>query len=369
MTEENQIPYAYDLDHKDWQAWCLKKNFPSYVALQIYQWIFHHNLSNPEEFTNLSKTIRETLTSSFDWDLPEIDSHLISKDTSEKLLLKTHDNLLIEFVIMPYDNRTTLCLSSQVGCKRGCTFCQTGKMGFKRNLSSGEILIQLLLANRILREKENPLKVTNVVFMGMGEPLDNYDAVVKACSTMLNPNAFSLSARRVTVSTAGVIPKIVQLGKDLPVRLAISLHQADDAKRSEMMPINKQYPLTELKKALINYPAPERYGVTFEYVMIEGSNDTLDDAKNLVRFLDGINAKVNLIPINHFPGVEMRPSDAKRIYAFQTYLTDHSIPAPVRYSKGVDISGGCGQLATKREGETHLNPTELHRNRRREVFA
>ena len=369
MNKENKKPYAYDLDHKDWLSWCLKNKFPSFVALQIYQWIFQHNQSDPNLFTNLSKKNREELITSFNWTLPKIDSHLISVDGCEKLLLNTPDNMLIEFVIMPYEKRVTLCLSSQVGCKRGCTFCQTGKMGFKRNLSSGEILSQLLMANQVLRAKEPALKVTNVVFMGMGEPLDNYDAVVKACTTMLDSKAFSLSARRVTVSTAGVVPKIIQLGKDLPVRLAISLHNADDEKRSSLMPINRKYPLAMLKKALINYPAPERYGITFEYVMIEGENDSLEDARKLVKFLNGINAKVNLIPINHFPGVEMQPSSTKRIEAFQSYLTDHSLTAPVRYSRGVDISGGCGQLATKRADEIHLTPQEVRRNRRKSPLA
>lgn len=355
-------PFALDLSLKDWEQWCISANLPKFTATQIYQWIFQKGILDPNTFTNLSQSIRTQLLTTFDWNLFAIDSHLISRDTSQKFLLRTHDGLLLEMVLMPYENRSTLCISSQVGCKMGCTFCQTGKMGFKRNLSSGEILAQILLANQFLKEE----KVSNIVFMGMGEPLDNYEQVVKACSIMIDPKAFGLSTARVTISTSGLVPEIRQLGRDLPVRLAISLHTADNEKRSKMMPINRTYPLEVLKEALLEYPAPKRYGITFEYVMIEGANDSIQDAKKLVKFLHGLKAKVNLIPINHFPGVEMQASDAARIREFQKYLTDRSIAAPVRYSRGQDISGGCGQLAAKREDELHLDPRELSKLRRSE---
>lgn len=353
------INYALDLSFDEWETWCLDKKLAKFTAKQIYQWIFQKKTTDPNLFSNLSKKVREELKASFFWELPHIHTHLTSVDGSEKLLLKTHDNLLIEMVVMPYDKRTTLCLSCQVGCKMGCTFCQTGKMGLKRNLSSGEILAQLILANQIMSTK-----VTNIVFMGMGEPLDNYDAVVKACKIMLDPTAFALSTRRVTISTSGIIPEIVKLGKELPVRLAISLHTADDAKRSAMMPVNRKYPLSELKKALLDYPAPTRYGITFEYVMIQGENDHIADAKKLVKFLHGLKAKVNLIPINHFPGIEMEASSYERIKNFQAHLTHANIPAPVRYSKGTDVSGGCGQLAAKKADELHKDPRIIHRERR-----
>lgn len=247
----------------------------------------------------------------------------------------------------------------------GCTFCQTGKMGLKRNLSSGEILSQLFLANKRLEELQLQ-KITNVVFMGMGEPLDNYEEVVKACSTMIHPLGFNLSPQHVTLSTSGLVPQLERLAHDLPVRLAISLHSADNAKRSKMMPINLRYDLATLKQVLLKYPAPKRHGITFEYVMMEGVNDSLADAKKLVSFLHGLKAKVNLIPINHFPGVEMQPSTADSIRHFQTYLTDRSIPAPVRYSRGQDISGGCGQLAAKNKDELDIDPRMLTRLRRAE---
>lgn len=364
LTQLKTKLYALDFSLTDWEKWCLEKSLPKYAAAQIYQWIFQKEVLDPLSFSNLSQSTRQLLAEELDWQLPKIDSHLISQDGSEKFLLKTSDGLLIELVVMPYENRSTLCISCQVGCKMGCTFCQTGKMGFKRNLSSGEILAQILIANQSLKAS-NREKITNIVFMGMGEPLDNYDAVVKACSTMIDSKAFGLSHARVTISTSGLVPEIRKLAKDLPVRLAISLHTANDAKRSQMMPVNRKYPLEVLKEALLEYPAPKRYGITFEYVMIEGENDSIQDAKKLVHFLHGLKAKVNLIPINHFPGVEMQPSSAERIKQFQTYLTDRSIPAPVRYSRGQDISGGCGQLAAKREDELHLDPREVSRLRRR----
>lgn len=244
----------------------------------------------------------------------------------------------------------------------GCTFCQTGKMGFKRNLTTGEILAQLIIANQTQ-------KISNIVYMGMGEPLDNYEHVINACRVMIDPQAFALSSSRVTISTSGLVPEIRQLGIDLPVRLAISLHAADDEKRSKMMPVNRKYNLAELKEALLEYPASPRHGITFEYVMIQGVNDTPQDAKYLVRFLHGLKAKVNLIPVNHFPGEPLKASDEASLKRFQSYLSERSIPAPIRYSRGQDVSGGCGQLAAKRENEIELDPRDLSRRRRLAISA
>ncbi len=363
------LPSAYNLSLEDWTNWALSHKAPKFVAKQILSWIYQKKQSSPAEFTNIPLALRELLAKEFSFAFPEIASRLKSQDGSEKLLLKTHDGLLIEMVIMPYENRSTLCLSCQVGCKMGCNFCQTGRMGLTRNLTSGEILTQLLLADTLLKENDPESRITNVVFMGMGEPLDNYEEVVKACKIMIDPDALGLSKQRVTISTSGLIPEIEKLGRDLPVRLAISLHSANPKKRSEMMPVNRKYPLDELKKVLMSYPAPARLGITFEYVMIEGVNDSMDDAKQLVSFLHGINAKVNLIPINHFPGMEMSASSNARIKAFQKYLTDRYIPAPVRYSRGQDISGGCGQLAAKAKEELHMDPRVLQKQRRSENRA
>ncbi|MEX1013283.1 MAG: 23S rRNA (adenine(2503)-C(2))-methyltransferase RlmN [Waddliaceae bacterium] len=357
-------PYALDLEEKDWQLWLKENGHPSYIADQITRWMFVKNCVNPEDFSNLSKPLRIKLAEEFRWELPAIDTRLNSQDGSEKFLLTTHDGLFTEMVLMPSDNRVTLCISSQVGCKMGCTFCQTGKMGFKRNLSRGEILSQLILANQRLVEIGETRTVSNIVFMGMGEPLDNYDEVVASCLRMINPKSFGLSKHRVTVSTSGLVPEIQRLGKDAPVRLAISLHSADDERRSRLMPVNRKYPLAVLKQALLEYPCPSRHGITFEYVMIKGENDSILHAKRLVKFIHGLKAKVNLIPMNHFPGNSMSTAEKEEIAAFQKYLTERSIPAPVRYSRGQDISGACGQLAAKRKEEIDMDPRALRRLRK-----
>lgn len=361
----NRKSYALDQTEDQWATWLLAAGGKRFQAKQLVEWIFRHGVIDPAQFSNLALPLRNRLIADFDWSLLRIDCTLSSTDSSEKMLLITHDGLLTEIVLMPSENRVTLCISCQVGCRMGCTFCQTGKMGFGRNLTSGEILAQLMIGNKRLQERGLDRKVTNVVFMGMGEPLDNYDEVVAACRRMIDPKLFGLSKNRVTVSTSGLVPEIRRLGQDLPVSLAISLHSADDAHRSSIMPINRRYPLAELKQALLEYPIQNRNGITFEYVMIRGVNDSLLHAKRLVSFLHGLKAKVNLIPMNPYPGNAMESSDPERIRDFQKYLIDRSIPAPVRYSRGQDVSGACGQLAAKRREELSLSPTVVASERRR----
>jgi 23S rRNA (adenine2503-C2)-methyltransferase len=355
--------FALNNSEQQWKEWLITNQYPAFQAKQIMQWIFGKGVVDPELFTNLSLNVRNKLKESFSWDLPTVDTTLQSVDLSQKLLLKTKEGALYESVLMPTEHRITLCISCQVGCKMGCTFCQTGKMGFGRNLTRGEILSQIIIANRLL---DNERKVTNIVFMGMGEPLDNYDEVVAACRVMIDPNLFGLSKHHVTISTCGLIPEIERLGQELPVRLAISLHSADEEERSKLMPINRKYSLKDLKKVLIEYPAPTRYGITFEYVMIKGKNDSILHAKKLVSFLHGIKkVKVNLIPMNPFPGSPMSSTDLEGIRNFQKHLTDRTIAAPVRYSRGQDVSAACGQLAAKRKDELNIDPRVIHRERRK----
>ena len=362
-------PYALDLAEADWKAWLGEEGEPSYAYDQLVRWVFQESLFDPEGFSNLSKRLRGKLWEAFSWVLAEIDTRLDSVDGSEKFLLKTGDGLFSEMVLMPSENRVTLCVSSQIGCRMGCTFCQTGKLGFKRNMTRGEILAQLILANQRLKAKGDSRRVSNVVFMGMGEPLDNFDEVVAACKVMIDPKGFSLPKHRVTVSTSGLVPEIKRLGQEVPVRLAISLHSPDDERRSRLMPVNRKYPLSVLKEALLEYPASPRHGITFEYVMINGENDTLWHAKQLVKFLHGLKAKVNLIPMNHFPGSPLRSAEQEQIDAFQKYLSDRSIPAPVRYSRGQDVSAACGQLAAKRKDELDMDPRVLRRQRKLSVVT
>lgn len=358
-------PFALDQTEQTWGDWFVKRGGQSFAARQIMEWLYARHELDPLKFTNIAMTFRQPLAFEFDWSLPKVDSILRSSDDSEKVLIQTHDGRMTESVIMTSENRVTLCVSCQVGCRMACTFCQTGKMGLSRNLSSGEILAQLVMANCRLKERGIDRKVTNVVFMGMGEPLDNYDEVVRACRVMLDPKCFGLSKNRVTVSTSGLIPEIERLGQDLPVSLAISLHSADDEQRSRMMPINRKYPLEELKKVLLNYPMHTRHGITFEYVMINGLNDSEAHAKKLVKFLHGLKAKVNLIPMNPHPGNPMEASNVASLRAFQKYLSDRSIPAPIRYSRGQDVSGACGQLAAKREAELHMHPRLINLARKK----
>lgn len=362
-------PFALDQTEADWICFFQTAGEKPFRAKQILQWMYVHFVTDPMLFSNLSLATRQKLANDFDWSIPQIDTLLSSQDASEKILLKMHDNRFSECVLMPSENRVTLCISSQVGCRMACTFCQTGKMGFSRNLSMGEILIQLSIGNKRLQERGiTNRRITNVVFMGMGEPLDNYDNVVMACRNMIDKKMFGLSKHKVTVSTSGLIPEIERLGKDVPVALAISLHSADDAQRSKMMPVNKRYPLADLKKALVRYPIQTRHGVTFEYVMIKDTNDSLQHAKKLVSFLHGIKAKVNLIPMNPHPGNAMTSTDMENMRAFQKYLSDRSIPAPIRYSRGQDISAACGQLATKRGNELDLAPRNVAIKRRQEFL-
>ena len=362
-------PWCCDNKLSDWQNWCLQKNYPRFYAQQIFEWIFAKGSLDPLSFLNLKPQARNDLIEEFSWDLPIVDDILTSKDGSDKILFKSSDNLFYEAVLMPSENRVTLCVSSQIGCRMGCRFCQTGKMGLARQLSSGEILAQLLVANRRLLEKGEGRRVTNVVFMGMGEPLDNYDNVVESCRVMINPRCFGLSKHRVTVSTSGLLPEIARLGEDVPVSLAISLHASDNKERSALMPINIKYPLEQLKEVLMNYPLQTRHGITFEYVLIKGKNDTLQHAKSLVRYLSGLKAKVNLIPMNPHPGSDLSQSDAASIRAFQEALTTRGITAPVRYSRGRDVSAACGQLATKKQEELGMPPRSVVRVRRQEVRA
>jgi 23S rRNA (adenine2503-C2)-methyltransferase len=368
-TVNSPRPSALDFSEVQWKAWCVEAGAKAFAAAQIMQWIFVKGVLDPRSYTNLAPALRERLAAAFDWSLPYVDTRLPSSDASEKILWKTREGLFAECVLMPSENRVTLCVSSQVGCRMACTFCQTGRMGLSRNLTRGEILAQLLMANARLSELGETRKVTNVVFMGMGEPLDNYDEVVAACGVMIDERFFGLSKHRVTVSTSGLVPEIERLGADLPVALAISLHSADDEQRSSMMPVNRRYPLAELKRALLAYPAHTRHGITFEYVMIAGKNDTLAHAKKLVKFVHGLKAKVNLIPLNPHPGSGMESTDPDAMRAFQKYLGDRSIPAPVRYSRGQDVSGACGQLAAKRGEELNLPPRLTALARRREYLA
>lgn len=348
------LPGFLGLSRSEWLDNLKNLQQPSYRSAQIADWIFKQFATSPLEMSNIGKDLRATLSNAFDWALPEIVSSLDSADGSTKLLLKTSTGQFIESVILRYENRVSLCVSSQVGCKMACSFCQTGKLGFVRNLTTHEILAQYLIAARIVRAENR--RLSHVVFMGMGEPLDNYDNVVKSVQLLVSPEGYGLSARHVTVSTSGIVPKIKSLAKDARCALAVSLHASRDELRQELMPINRRWPLSDLKEALIEYQRDTGNKITIEYILIKDKNCGTREAKELVKFIHGMQAKVNLIPFNAHPGLPFQRPDDQEIRAFQEHLSERSIAAPVRYSKGLDVSGACGQLAAKTQETLHATP-------------
>ena len=338
------VPSFLSLAPDALKALLLSWGEPAFRAQQLHDWIYVKRVFSLSSMSNLSASLRQRLATHLDWQLPKIHSQMSGADGSTKLLLESERGF-IEAVILRYDGRTSLCVSSQVGCKLACTFCQTGKLGFVRHLTAAEILAQFAIADQIVQPEGR--RISHVVFMGMGEPLDNYANVVDAVNRLSGKEAFGLSVRNVTVSTSGLVPQIRTLAHDVRAALAVSLHAARDELRTELMPINRRYPLAELKAALLDYQKDSGDKLTIEYILIKDKNCGLREAKELVKFLHGLRAKVNLIPFNSHPGMPFdRPAD-EDIRTFQKYLSDRSIAAPVRYSKGLEVSGACGQLAAK----------------------
>jgi 23S rRNA (adenine2503-C2)-methyltransferase len=323
----------------------------SFRARQLLQWIHQYRVVDFAEMTNLSKVLRQKLAESAEIKPPEVLQEHISKDGTRKWIIRLSCGNSIETVYIPEGSRGTLCVSSQVGCALACTFCSTAQQGFNRNLEASEIIGQLWLANEYLgKEPKGNRVVTNVVMMGMGEPLANYNNVVTAMNLMRDDLAYGISWRRVTLSTSGMVPMIDKLRKDCHVSLAISLHAANDKLRSEIIPLNDKYPIAELLAACKRYvDVQQRRHITIEYVLLEGINDSIQDAKDLMHILKGLPTKINLIPFNPFPGTHYRCSSKSVIARFQKQLLDAGFVATVRKTRGDDIVAACGQLA----GEVH----------------
>lgn len=314
-----------------------------YRACQILTWVYHHGVRDFDLMSNLSKDLRSRLKEHFCFALPEIRNKTRSRDGSIKYLFELADGAMIESVWMPSANRDTLCISTQVGCRLACSFCLTGQLGLKRNLSSAEIVGQIIAVNEDLPAEQRP---SNIVIMGMGEPLDNYDEVVKAVGLMVSPHAMKLSTRKITLSTSGLVDKIRRFaGENLHVNLAVSLNATEDATRTRIMPINKKHSLEELLRCLRSYPLKPTRRITFEYVLIEGINDSREDAVRLAELLRGIRCKINLIPFNGFHGVDYRPPAEATVLFFHEYLLSKNFSVFVRKNRGTDILGACGQLA------------------------
>ncbi|MGV6859247.1 MAG: 23S rRNA (adenine(2503)-C(2))-methyltransferase RlmN [bacterium] len=337
------------LSLEELKSWFAELGEPAFRALQLYKWVHQAGVSQFGEMTNLSKKLRTTLQEIAEVAPPEVVVDQPSSDGTHKWLMRLDDSQCIEVVYIPESTRGTLCVSSQVGCALDCTFCATARQGFNRNLSTAEIIGQLWAARHALGVIEGRSKaITNVVMMGMGEPLLNFDNVVRAMEMMLDDNAYGLSKRRVTLSTSGVVPALKRLGESIDVALAISLHAPNDELRNELVPLNKKYPIAELLEACETFMASKdttRQHITFEYVMLEGVNDQPEHARQLAKLLKGMPAKVNLIPFNPFPSTRYTRSSNNAIDRFRKYLMSQSINTITRKTRGDDIDAACGQLA------------------------
>jgi len=319
-------------------------------AQQIMSGLYQKRISDIDSMTNLSMKLREELKSTASISSLAAHQVLTSRDGTRKFQFALGGKGCVESVLIPEKDHLTICLSTQLGCKLKCRFCLTGQQGFVRNLSAAEILNQLEAVLNYLGDKKG---LRNIVLMGMGEPLANYDNTLRALEIIFHTSGFNFSRRRLTLSSAGLIPELEKLGRDNPVNLAISLNAADNETRSFLMPINRKYPLEDLLEACKRYPCPNRKRITFEYILIAGVNDSLEDAGKLAGLLNSVRCKINLIPFNEHPESDFRRPDASRIDAFRDVLVAHRFTAMVRESKGDDIMAACGQLRGKTAVSEH----------------
>lgn len=327
-------------------AWLEANGVKPYRAGQIFKWVFSHQVDQFNSMTNLGQELREKLSVHFVISRLKTERIETSRDGSNKYLFTLADGNHVETVLIPEKNHFTLCISTQVGCAMGCRFCLTARDGFIRNLSPGEIVSQV----RDILKHTGTRPLSNIVLMGMGEPLANYANVVQAIRILTDRDfGLEFSTRKVTLSTAGLVPELLQLGKDVTINLAISLNATDNETRNQLMPINRKYPLESLLEACRQYPLAPRKRITFEYILIQGINDSPEDALRLSKLLRPIRSKVNLIPFNEHPGSLFQRPDEKSIQKFQDILIQHHYTAMVRNSKGQDISAACGQLRASHE--------------------
>ncbi len=348
LTQEEIITYVESLDE------------PAFRGKQIMGWLYRPDITAFSQMTDLAKSFRARLAehaymSSFTD--PKMQR---SEDGCVKFGFKLDDGNLIESVLIPEPDRNTLCISCQVGCAMKCSFCLTATMGFVRNLTPAEIVNQVCAVADFVRHQPKgkrigPDRITNLVFMGMGEPLNNLENLVKSISILTEQRGLDLTSRRITVSTCGIAPKMHLLGEQTDVNLAISLHAVDDETRSEIMPVNQRYPLAELLQACRDFPMPKRKRIMFEYILLQGVNDSDDEARKLGQILKGIPCKINLLPYNESPGIGFKSPSRNRVYAFQKIVRDCGYSVFIRSSRGGDISAACGQLAkeqtTRNAGE------------------
>jgi 23S rRNA (adenine2503-C2)-methyltransferase len=339
-------PLFYDLSPEELQQALQALGEPPFRAKQLWQAIYVDLIADPLEITTLSKPLRQKLAESFRFNSLTPARKLVSSDNQTiKTLFALPDSHAIEAVLMYYEERQTLCISTQAGCAMNCVFCATGQMGFKRNLSAGEIVEQVLYYARLLKQEGKV--VTNIVVMGMGEPFMNYDATLAAVDRLNDPNGFNLGARRFTISTSGLIPKIERFAAEKrQVNLAVSLHAVNDELRTSMMPVNRKYPIADLIQACRNYVDQTGRRITFEWALINGVNDCEADALELAALLKGMICHVNVIPLNPTSKFSGQATTRERALAFQATLESKGIPCTIRLRRGIDIQAGCGQLAS-----------------------
>lgn len=339
-------PDIKDLTIGQLREWLARQGIAAYRGGQILRWVYRRQADQFDQMTDLSKSVREKLAGNFTIDRLQKVQVDTSVDGSRKYLFGLKDNQQIESVLIPERNHFTLCISSQVGCALGCRFCLTGKGGLVRNLSKGEIIAQV---RDVQRDLDEPMRLTNIVLMGMGEPLANFTNVTEALGTLTdNVDGFAFAGRRITLSTAGMVPQLLQLGEESAVNVAISLNATDNRTRDFLMPINRTYPIEKLLQACRRYPLKPHRRITIEYILIKGVNDTVEDAHRLAALLSSVKAKVNLIPFNpHADSRFERPEEAV-IEQFQQVLLSKHYTVIVRRSKGLDISAACGQLRANR---------------------
>jgi len=351
-----------DYDLEGLAVFCERLGEKRFRATQLFRWIHQRGASRFDDMSDLAKSLREKLNTSSVISAPKVLSQHVSADGTIKWLFDVGDGNAIETVFIPEDGRGTLCISSQAGCAVGCRFCSTGHQGFSRNLTVGEIVGQLWFAEHFLRARleTSDRVISNVVMMGMGEPLQNYAALLPALRTMLDDHGYGLSRRRVTVSTSGVVPMMDRLGDDCPVALAVSLHAPNDSLRDMLVPLNRKYPLADLLAACRRYLAhAPRDFITFEYCMLDGVNDLPEHANELIRLVKDVSpatwCKFNLIPFNPFPASGLLRSKPQAVVAFGKMLTDAGIVTTVRKTRGDDIDAACGQLAGDVQDRTSVS--------------
>jgi 23S rRNA (adenine2503-C2)-methyltransferase len=369
QDEELEVEASERVDLMDFSLEELKKLVEGglgerdFRADQIFEWMYRHLVADFDEMTNLSKDLRAKLADVARVSPISFKGAHPSGDGTTKLTFKCDDNAVIETVLIPAENRNTLCVSSQVGCAMGCTFCYTAKMGLKRNLTAAEIVAQVVEARRRMTDEFG--RIGNIVFMGMGEPLHNYDNVVRAIHVLTDQMGLDFSKRRVTVSTSGLVPELEKLGEDTDVQLAVSLNGTEDEQRSELMPVNDRWGIDELLETLKEFPLENRERITFEYVLIKGITDRPEDAQRLVELVRDIPSKVNIIPFNPHPKTPFETPTEERIDQFQQYLIDHNVHVLRRATRGRDSMAACGQLGEPGDEEPKHVKMRLDEFRRR----